>query len=955
MVVLGDIVNQKGLKIFHLNIRSLIPKIEQLRLILEDRKIDIFSISESWLHAGVCSSIVSIPGYDLVRQDRETMINEHAVKRGGGLCVYYNTEMSCNSESWSRFNVSNCDLELQILQFNRKNARNLILMNVYRPPNGDVGKAIDSINEAILNIRQLSRKDLVVMGDFNIDFANKRHKNVKALSYFASLNGLTQLITEPTRYTPVAHTTIDLIFSNIEYIQNSGTLDLFISDHQPIFLLKKKSKVRHTKVELTGRTYRNYSGPEACNRLDQILDKNLIKNENDPSVCWDYLLNDITTLADELTPKKVYKIRKDKPIWLTNDLLNMQKDREYLYKKAKKTRKHDDWLVACAHRNRVNKAIREAKADFIKDELTRNKSNPKKFWRSIKNDIIPDKKSHILNLVDPETNRQYEIDEIPSIINQFFAEVGPKLASSLPEVDIDNFAINLDDRVGEPGFEIVRINSQVVIKYVKELSVYKSSGIRDLGSVLLKDIFLYIPDVLADIYNKVIATNIFPDSWKIATVVPLPKINNPKSPSELRPISLLPIVGKIMEKIIHSQLKDYLEIENLLVSQQHGFRKNHSTQSACAKFIDDIMLYLDKGYSTVAVFLDVKKAFDTINHQVLLKKLQNLNVGQNALALIENYLTNRKQCVVYQNQCSDELSLTTGVPQGSTLGPLLFLIYINDLPNILNNCDCLLFADDTVIYNGKTDTNIAYTAVQSDLDEVYSWCNKNQITLNQAKTEYIHFSYRKRTDLPGITLKLCNKPISKTNSYKYLGTDIDTKLNCIAQYNNLIKKLSTRKITFSKIRYLLTTDAAVALYRSCIQPLFDYNDFYYLLLSQKYCKKLQAMQYRFLKIVFKGLNYSNDQMLAKVGVEKLDLRRKVHVAGLMYKRSTNPEYLDSRDLPTRQFNKRVLKIPEVNLTKTFKSPIYFGSTLWNALPRHIQDSETYQLFKYRYKQLLLNL
>ena len=247
-----------------------------------------------------------------------------------------------------------------------------------------------------------------------------------------------------------------------------------------------------------------------------------------------------------------------------------------------------------------------------------------------------------------------------------------------------------------------------------------------------------------------------------------------------------------------------------------------------------------------------------------------------------------------------------------------------------------------MLYLGKNDKAAVYRDVQLDLDAVFAWCNINQITLNQAKTEYIEFSYRKSYDIPDNPLKIGNKRISKTISYKYLGTEIDEKLNCQAQYKNVTRKLSAKKITFAKIRYLLTTEAVISVYKVCIQPLFDYNDFYYALLAKKYCKKLQAMQYRFLRIVFIGSNFTRNVMLERVGIMDLTTMRKVHLAGLMFKRAKNPEYIDERRLPTRQFDKKVLKVPDVNLTKIFKSPIYEGSTLWNALPRYIQDSETFK-------------
>ena len=365
------------------------------------------------------------------------------------------------------------------------------------------------------------------------------------------------------------------------------------------------------------------------------------------------------------------------------------------------------------------------------------------------------------------------------------------------------------------------------------------------------------------------------------------------------------------------------------------------------------MLHLDRGETTVAVFLDIKKAFDTINHQILLKKLRNLHVGPHTVKPLENYLYNRKQRVLYSNILSDTLTLSTGVPQGSTLGPLLFLMYINDLPNILLYSKCILFADSTVLYLGERDRADVYSNIQLDLDAVYTWCNINQITLNESKTEYIQFSYRKRVETPESPLKLGNRQISITDTYKYLGTIIDRKLNCQPQYSNIMKKLSAKKITLSKIRYLLTTESAIALYKACIQPLFDYNDFFYLLLSQKYCKKLQSMQHRFLRIVFAGMNYSRKVMLEKVGIENLETRRRLHLVGLMYNRSKVSEYLDERQLPTRQFDKKVLKIPDVDLSKTFQSPVYLGSTLWNALPREIQNTDTYKQFKYLYKQYLL--
>ena len=268
-------------------------------------------------------------------------------------------------------------------------------------------------------------------------------------------------------------------------------------------------------------------------------------------------------------------------------------------------------------------------------------------------------------------------------------------------------------------------------KIINNISIHKSSGIPDLSTRFLRDTLLYIPNAFLHIYiyNRVRVTAIFPGTWKIATVIPLPKCSNPTELSELRPVSLLPLVGKLLENLIHLQLSEFLENSKLLPKNQHGFRKGFSTTSAASTFIDDIVLGLDKGHFTLAVFLDIKKAFDTIYHKIIIQKLEYAGVGARTLSLIANYLDRRKQCVLYNGIRPDVKKLYTGVPQGSTLGLLLFLIYVNDLPNVFANTKCMMFADDTVLYQSHPNINELYNQIQLSLNKMYSWCQANIIKL----------------------------------------------------------------------------------------------------------------------------------------------------------------------------------------------------------------------------------
>ena len=713
---MNNLASQKGFKIIHLNIRSLVSKYEQLRFELEKVDIDIFCISETWLTEGVDSNILNIRGYNLERFDRQHLdVDTGLPKRGGGLCVYYNKQMSCNISKWEQYCVSSPDLELQVLEFRRKNARDLILFNVYRPPNGNVDLMIQQMNMVISNIQRLERKDLLVLGDFNVNMLSD-NTDMKKVTRFGQLNDLNQLIKGPTRCTATTSSTIDLMFSSVTHVHSAGVLDMFLSDHMPIYLVKKmNTKKMKQHITFMGRTYRNYSANKLHERINNEQDLDSLLLKHDPVEIWGGLSDSLVNIADDMIPQKEYRVKAEKPAWLTDELLNLKNDRDYFFKKAKITGNQGDWFVARNLRNRVNIAMRSAIADYIKDKLNHNRQNPKKFWNIIQTEIVPNNKDKTFNFENSESGNTYEQHEIPNLINTFFAENGPNLARKIPRASNNNEI--LGDQNGE-NFELREFTMEELMKCIKEISIYKSSGIPNLSARFIKDVMLFIPHVFLHLYNTVKETCIFPNRWKIATVIPIPKCSNPKEPSELRPVSLLPIVGKIVEKLIHAQLSTFLEGSNYLSEDQHGFRKGYSTTSASSKFVDEIVLGLDKGKYTLAVFLDIKKAFDTIDHKIILQKLKRAGVGIRTCSLLQNYLDKREQCVLYKGHRSKIRNLVTGVPQGSTLGPLLFLIYVNDLPKLFENTKCMMFADDTVLYQSHNGLNELY---------MYDWCNNNYI------------------------------------------------------------------------------------------------------------------------------------------------------------------------------------------------------------------------------------
>ena len=248
--------------------------------------------------------------------------------------------------------------------------------------------------------------------------------------------------------------------------------------------------------------------------------------------------------------------------------------------------------------------MRSAKAEYIKEQLNYNRDNPKKFWNLINTEIIPDDKGKVFNFKNEENDTLYGQNQLPNLINDYFSGIRPLLASKIPQ---RSNVIQIAGVANREGFELGEFHYEELLKCVKEISIYKSSGIINLSTRFFKDTMLCIPNVFLHLYNIVRDTSVFPNDWKIATVVPLPKCNNPSNPSELRPVSLLPIVGKIIEKLIHGQMSMFFENSQFLSQYQHGFRRDFSTTSATAKFLDEIAMGLDNGNYAIAVFLDIKK------------------------------------------------------------------------------------------------------------------------------------------------------------------------------------------------------------------------------------------------------------------------------------------------------------------------------------------------------------
>ena len=529
---------------------------DQLRIILQSSNIDIFTLSETWLHSKIDNQLIEIQGYTTFRLDRCycSQNNSTSAKRGGGLLTYVRTS-SLDVYVQEATNTSTKDIEIQWLKVKRKNAKTITLANVFRPPTGKVNQAI-KILEKGLNSLAKQNEEVVIIGDFNIDYKNQKSPAYKKIRFFERANSLEQKICTTTRNTKTSSSILDIAFTNMKYVQTAGSLDSFLSDHQPIFLLKKKQRARGAAEQnFEGRSYRNYNRQKFT---DNLLAQrwNYFYEMQDPGEAWEEMQRIIVREADKQCPIRSYKIRNSKPCWLTNEIIEQMKDRDYFYQKAKRTNSEDDWNIAKFYRNQTNFNVRKAKADYIKEQLQNNEGNSAKFWRLIKQ-IMPNKKgitNHPKIAIVDENNEAIADENIADFMNDYFANLGdakqsakqncppspppppPPQLNSLPYTDV-NSEESSDHVTNQLHF--LPVSKFEVEPLIKRINTSKSSGIAQLSSRLLKDSFHALCDKLTHLFNLSIKETIFPNQWKRALVVPIPKVPTPNTADKYRPISLL--------------------------------------------------------------------------------------------------------------------------------------------------------------------------------------------------------------------------------------------------------------------------------------------------------------------------------------------------------------------------------------------------------------------------------
>ena len=419
------------------------------------------------------------------------------------------------------------------------------------------------------------------------------------------------------------------------------------------------------------------------------------------------------------------------------------------------------------YKNKLITILRQAEKKYYSDKLNKVQGNMHKTW-TVLNEIIGKKRDH-KTIEQLEINNKTIVNKqlIADKFNDFFVNIGPSLADKIP-IGTKTVSNYLSENSNTDSIFLSPTTEVEIRNIIHDLKNTGNSGPRDLPSKVIKHCDIELSPILVYLNNESISDGVFPDQLKIARVTPIHKAGDTKCLTNYRPISVLPIFSKISEKLINTRLLDFLTKYSILSNSQYGFRPKLSTSMALLQLVEDLSRAMDEGDYAVGVFIDLAKAFDTVNHGILLSKLEHYGIRGRPLEWFKSYLSNRQQYVQIGHHKSNRTKIKCGVPQGSILGPILFLIYINDLNNIVNKARTIMFADDTnLFFTGKSALELENT-INFELQIVNEWFKTNLLSLNVSKTSYIIFCHNNKRNI-NINCKIQDIPITRQYDTKFLG------------------------------------------------------------------------------------------------------------------------------------------------------------------------------------------
>ena len=957
-----------------LNTRSLVnkfPDVEDFLSDLNSKKLDVSLIAFQEIWSIPNNLSISIDNYSALHFTSRDSLGTN-VNCGGGVGLFVHNNFRFEPIK----NISIFEpkfFESQFIKVYLSEYNYIIVGNIYRPPSGplsDTKKFIDKLEEILFIIdtdpQLKSNDDIILLGDLNIDLINY-NKSYETSRYLDVLHdkGLIPGITLPTRITKNSSTLIDHIsFKNIESFVCSGVLNFSLADHLPTFIMRKLNKIKE-KVE-DPIWFRDMSKINTDRVLDIIRKKNwsYILNENRPSFAFEMYFNELQSIINENFPLKLKKTslnsKKEKP-WMSEELLVLRKKKHKLVTKKTKYPTVENINEFKVMSNNFNCLKRRAKNLYYKNKLSFYHQNAKKSWDILREVLGEQKKLNPTPCFFWEGDTKISGDKkIAEGFSKFFSEIGDSLAKKIPNSK-NNFKSYMGNKVDE-NFVFKSITPADLLEAAKTLKPKCSFGADFISSKLLKNALPTLVKPICHLFNLSIHTGYIPPEFKIARVIPIYKSDSRHSYNNYRPISLLSSLSKLLEKIVAKQMMGYITKNNILYDFQFGFRRGHNTTQPVLHFLDKIQTALnnDTPEYTASVFLDLKKAFDTANHSILLKKMEHYGFRGLALDWFSNYLADRKIFVSINGKDSSPKSMDVGVPQGSVLGPLLFLLLINDLPFATPALKVLLFADDTTFQLSGKNLDELFTCLNEELSRASEWFICNKLTLNISKTKYMIFRSKNMPLNNSIPLKIGNETLERygedcnSKSFKFVGIQLDEFLTWKHHISVIRKKIACANFKINQCKNFISTKPRLMLYNSMVKPHLEFGNVIWGGASEKELGCLVVLQKKCIRNICNERKFAHTtKLFHRLNVLKLKDLFELNCSIFMYKQfyglhgtgtfeNIFPKLLSNR---SKQFSVKLLK------RSLKKLPTYYLVQIWNDIEIDIKNKQSVTSFK----NILINL
>jgi hypothetical protein len=769
-------VNKGRLTFCHINCNHLVPHINELRIMLQNSGVDVIGVGETFLTDSISSEVVEVQGYRFVRNDRSVLARPGTA--GGGVGLFLKNGLT------HRVVAKSIGLGIEYLFVEVHCGRGNILVGiVYRPPNTSiVYRGLEAANYGLNELEKVLA-DLLPMydqaylfGDFNIDLLDPEGLLHESFVDLLNIFMLYNVSLQPTRQ--VSGKLLDLFLTTDgPSVSDFYQLNLSWSDHDMIFMSIDVIALQAGTIVKKVRNFKNIVQSELLEAA-VLLDWESIPFVSGLNAKIEVLYTFLNHLLDVFAPIKY--VKKKKPVGCVNGFENWFNEecqiavdaRNAAYKvwhdNINKLKGDNNWKFFTEKRRVAKRLTVYHHSNFVTSNLDPRLPSKKLFDNLRKFGIVKSKKS---------TKFDVNVDDLS---NHFV--VTPS--------DVSQLDFNIPVVQNVPSFSFKTVECPEVLEAVKSIDS-DAAGIDEIPLCFIKLLLPVILPSLTSIFNHIFTCSEFPQRWKTSIVIPVPKISNPSTLSDFRPISLLPCLSKIIEVIMARQMTQHINENNLLSPLQSGFRRSHSTTTAVLKVTEDIRMNLEKGQATVVVFLDFSQAFDTVVRALLGHKLKNSYAfAEDACKLLGSYLFDRNQIV--RTECAEsEIKPTLcGVPQGSVVGPLLYICYSNDVCEVIQFCKFHAYADDLQLYHSADVANLqrCYAEVNSDLSRIAEWARKNGLKLNPKKSQ-VMLIHRLANDLPQPHLVIDSDTVKVVPKAVNLGFVLNTRLTPIDHFSKVCQKI----------------------------------------------------------------------------------------------------------------------------------------------------------------------